>query len=72
MKAFSTIAAMSLNGIEIVLIYKETVDGEVFSSYIEQTIIPILQPFNGSNPQSILIMNNASIHHIEEVIHIFR
>ena len=44
-------------------------DGEVFSSYNEQTIIATLQPFNGSNPQSILIMDNASIHHIEEVVH---
>ena len=57
---------MSLNGIKVVLIYEETVDGEGFSSYIEQTIIPILQTFNGSNLQSILIMDTASIHHIEE------
>ena len=44
-------------------------DAEVFSSYNEQTTIPILQPFNGSNPQSILIMDSAFIHHIEEVVH---
>ena len=66
MKAFSEIAAMSINGIKVVLIYEETVDGEGFSSYIEQTIIPILQTFNGSNLQSILIMDTASIHRIEE------
>ena len=59
---------MLINGIKVVLIYEETVDGEGFSSYIEQTIIPILQTFNGSNLQSILIMDTAAIHHIEEVI----
>ena len=42
MKAFPAIAAMSSNGFEVVLIYEETVDGEGFSSYIEQNIIPIL------------------------------
>ena len=57
---------MSINGIKVVLVYKETVDGEGFSSYIELTIIPILQTFNGSNLQSILIMDTASSHHIEE------
>ena len=57
---------MSTNGIKVVLIYEETVDGEGFSSYIEQTIIPILQTFNGSNLQSILIMDTAAIHRIEE------
>ena len=67
-KRFSAIAAMSINGIEDVTIYEETVNSEVFSSYIEQTILSLLQPFNGSNPQSILIMDNASIHHINEVI----
>ena len=59
---------MSINGIEDVTNCKETVNGEAFSSYIEQTILPLLQPFNWSNPQSILIMHNASIHHIDEVI----
>ena len=45
-ECFSAIAAMSINGIEDVTNYKETVNGEVFSSYIEQTILPLLQPFN--------------------------
>ena len=44
----SAIAAMSIKGIEDVSIYEENVDGQVFSSYLEQTILPILQPFNGS------------------------
>ena len=27
-------------------------------------------PFNGSNPRSIIIMDNASIHHVEDVVHL--
>ena len=61
---------MSIKGIEDVTIYEENVDGQVFSSYLEQAILPILQPFNGSNQQSILIMDNASIHLIEELMHL--
>ena len=37
-KHFPAIAAMSVNGFEVVLIYEETVDGKVLS-YIEQNII---------------------------------
>ena len=63
---------MPIKGIEDVTIYEENIDGQVFSSDLEQTILPILQPFNGSNPQSILIMDNASIHHIEGVMHLIQ
>ena len=31
------------------------------------TLIPVLNPFNGSNPLSVVIMDNASIHHVDEV-----
>ena len=31
-------------------------------------ISPTLMPFNGLNPKSIVIMDNGSIHHIDEVI----
>lgn len=66
----SAIAAMSIKWNEDVTIYEENVDWQVFSSYLVQTILPILQPFNGSNLQSILIMDNVSIHHIEGVMHL--
>ena len=29
--------------------------------------MPILQPFNGSNPRSVVVLDNASIHHIERI-----
>ena len=47
----SAIAAMSIKGIEDVTIYEENIDGQEFYSYLEQTILPILQPFNEGNPQ---------------------
>ena len=66
----SAIAAMSIKGIEDVTIYEENVDGQVFYSYLEQTILLTLQPFNGSNPESILIIDNEFIHHIEVVMYL--
>ena len=31
-------------------------------------MLPVLMPFNGSYPRSIVIMDNASIHHVQDVI----
>ena len=30
--------------------------------------MPILQPFNGSNARSVVVMDNASIHHVDRVV----
>ena len=66
-RRLSTIAAMSCRGIEDIEIYDGSVDGETFSRFIERCIVPIMQPFNGSNPRSVLVLDNASVHHVKEV-----
>ena len=43
------------------------VNGEVFGDFVRRSLLPILQPFNGINPCSVVIMDNASIHHLEEI-----
>ena len=40
---------------------------DAFVSFVENALLPVLQPFNGSNPRSIVIMDNASIHHVDRV-----
>ena len=65
----SAIAAMSIKGIGDVTIYEEDVDGQVFYSYLEHTILLTLQPFNGSSQESILIIDNEFIHRIEVVMY---
>ena len=42
-----------------------TADGEEFCNFIELCLLPQLLPFNGSNPRSVVVLDNASIHHIE-------
>ena len=32
------------------------------------SLLPLLMPFNGANPKSVVIMDNALIHHVEEVV----
>lgn len=64
-RRYSAIAAMSLDGIVDVHITGESVDGEKFCEFIEKNLLPHLLPFNGINGRSVVVMDNASIHHTE-------
>ena len=44
-----------------------SVDSDKFFDFIRGTLIPNMQPFDGSNSKSIVIMDNCSIHHVEPV-----
>ena len=58
---------MSMDGIHDVYITKGMVNGEQFSDFVRCTLLPNLMPFNNINPRSVVIMANASIHHVQEV-----
>ncbi len=62
---FSAIPVMSLEGIHDVYLFEGTVNGEKFEEFIRSCLLPMLQPFNGINPHSVVIMDNASIHHVQ-------
>ena len=64
---YSAIPVMSMQGIHDVQI---VVNGDKFESFITDTVIPILNPFNGSNSLSVVIMDNCSIHHVDQVINL--
>lgn len=65
---YSAIPVMSMYGIHDVEIVEGSVDGTRFETFFENTVLPILNPFNGTNPRSIVIMDNCSIHHIDPII----
>ena len=44
-----------------------TVDGDVFYKFLQSSLLPQLQPFNGQNRNSIVLMDNCSIHHLEDI-----
>ena len=44
----------------------EILEGSV-EKFVENTVLPVLNPFNGSNPLSVEIMDNCSIHHVDSI-----
>ena len=67
-KRLNAIAAMSLQGVEDIYIAEGTVNGDVFEDFTRTTLLPLLQPFNGINHNSVVVMDNASIHHMDRII----
>jgi len=66
-KRLSAITALSTRGIEDIKITEGTVDGDFFVHPFEHTLLPILEPFNGSNARSIVVLDNASVHYVSRV-----
>lgn len=64
---YSAIPIMSLEGIHDVCLLEDSVNGDKFADFIKNNLLPILQPFNGVNPFSVVIMDNAAIHHVDSV-----
>jgi transposase len=62
-KRVSSIAAMSINGVVTYELTHSTVNGEKFLDFLRGSLIPEMMPHNGSNPKSILGMDNCAIHH---------
>ena len=67
-KCVSAIAVMSIQGLLDCKIVHELVDGDVFYDFVHTHLIPHLQPFDGCNLHSVVILDNASIHHVEEAV----
>ena len=67
-KRINAIAAMSAQEIIDFELFDDSVTGKTFALFLRRALLPHLLPFNGSNPNSVIIMDNASIHHVPEVI----
>ena len=65
---YSALPVISLEGIHDVYLLEGTVNGERFEKFLRDCLLQVVMPFNGSNPRSIVVMDNASIHHVQEVI----
>ena len=65
----NAIAFMSSSGIIDCLIEDGPVNGDQFYCVcVQRYLLPHLVPFDGSNHHSVVIMDNASIHHVDEVV----
>lgn len=64
----SAIACISTAGLLDVMTVKGTTDSDTFYCFVQTHLIPHLMPFNGSNPHSVVIMDNCSIHHTDNIV----
>ena len=63
----SCIAAMSMQGIVAIKIATGSVDGDVFYNFVCTSLPTKLMAFNGANQNSVVIQDNCSVHHVDEV-----
>jgi len=48
------------------------VNGDKFFDYVRGSLIPQMNPFDGTSSRSIAVLDNCSIHHVTEVADIFK
>ena len=68
----SAIACMSIAGLLDVKTIIGTSDGDAFYDFVHTHLLPHLMPFNGTNPYSVIILDNCSIHHVPEVVQLIQ
>ena len=67
-KRVSAIAALAVDSVLDFYFTHGTANGETFKDFIERSLLPHLMPFDGTNPRSVVILDNASIHHCDGVV----
>ena len=58
----SAIVSMSSSGIVDFHTTTSSVNADKFKHFVEDALVPHLQPFNGINAHSVVVLDNASIH----------
>ena len=66
-KRISAIPVLTTRGIEDLYLKSGSVNGDILEDFICQCVLPILLLYDGQNPRSVLLLDNASIHHLERV-----
>ena len=63
----SVIAAMTINGVACLQVVHGTVTGNIFVEFTQKKLLPCLMNFDGINDNSVVVMDNCSIHHVQGV-----
>lgn len=63
----SAIPVMTTQGIQSVYTSIESINGDKFIEFFVQCVLPIIMPYDGNNSNCVIVMDNASIHHLERV-----
>ena len=67
-KRINIILAISSNGVIAKHLTERNVDTNIFYDFVRGELIPNLQPFDGNNPTSIVVMDNLSVHHSQSIV----
>ena len=67
-KRVNSVAAMDIDGVVCVHSTTDSVNGDAFCDFLERCLLPELLPFNGVNPRSVVILDNASVHHVPHAV----
>ena len=67
-KHLSGIGVLSTRGMEDVYLVEGNVNGSIFFQFIHNCLLGIIQPFNSSNHRSVVVFDNAAIHHLSTVV----
>ena len=68
----SAIAAISTSGLVGYELHTGSVRDEEFHDFVRGTLIPNMNPYDGEADNSILVMDNCSIHHVEEIVELLQ
>ena len=71
-KRLSPYAAITISELLCYELHEQNVDGDTFYLFVQRTLLPKFLPFDGHNPNSVVVMDNCSIHHVPEVIELIR
>ena len=56
-----------MEGVHDVCLHQGNMNSDSFSNFVDKCLLPILLPVNWHNHRSVVILDNASIHHLQEV-----
>ena len=63
----SAVGAIASDGLTAVELKTGTVNADVFIDFARGTLIPTMQPFDGTTPKSIAVLDDCSVHHTHAV-----
>ena len=59
---------MTTRGIEDTYLIEGNVNGDIFLQFVQRCLLNIIQPFDGNNARSVVVLDNASIHCVDAVV----
>ena len=62
-KRISAITALSNDGLLACTLHEGSINGAIFVNFLRTYLLPHLLPFNGTNPNSVIILDNCATHH---------